>query len=191
MMIDGRKRIPFSCLFLLVTLLALLASCSNGEKVYKIGVSQCSKGRWRDKVNNEMLAAQHLYEQNVKVTIASSDDDTQQQIHQIDSLAKSGIDLLVVAPNEAAPVAEAIARVKAMGIPVICFDRKTETEDYTAFIGGNNVEAGKAIAVNAIDVAHTLMTNGHKPFVLEVTAAMSSSPARERHQGFEQTMKGH
>ncbi|MBQ6227107.1 MAG: substrate-binding domain-containing protein [Prevotella sp.] len=191
MVIERRIRILFYCLFLLAALAAMLASCSNGEKVYKIGVSQCSKGRWRDKVNNEMLAAQHLYEQNVKVSIASSDDDTQQQINQIDSLVDSGIDLLVVAPNEAAPIAKAIARVKEKGIPVICFDRKIETDDYTAFIGGNNVEAGKAVAVNAIDVAHSLMAGGHKPFVLEVTAAMSSTPARERHQGFEQTMKGH
>ena len=104
MVIERRIRILFYCLFLLTALAAMLASCSNGEKVYKIGVSQCSKGRWRDKVNNEMLAAQHLYEQNVKVIIASSDDDTQQQINQIDSLVQSGIDLLVVAPNEAAPV---------------------------------------------------------------------------------------
>lgn len=191
MVIERRIRILFYCLFLLAALAAMLASCSNGEKVYKIGVSQCSKGRWRDKVNNEMLAAQHLYEQNVKVSIASSDDDTQQQINQIDSLVDSGIDLLVVAPNEAAPIAKAIVRVKEKGIPVICFDRKIETDDYTAFIGGNNVEAGKAVAVNAIDVAHSLMAGGHKPFVLEVTAAMSSTPARERHQGFEQTMKGH
>ena len=191
MVIGCIKRIIFPNFFLLAALMALLTSCSNGEKVYKIGVSQCSKGRWRDKVNNEMLAAQHLYEQNVKVSIASSDDDTQQQINQIDSLVNSGIDLLVVAPNEAAPIAEAIAKVKAKGIPVICFDRKTETDDYTAFIGGNNVEAGKAVAVNAIDVAHSLTAGGHKPLVLEVTAAMSSTPARERHQGFEQTMKGH
>ena len=66
MMMGGLKRIPF--IFFLVALTVLFVSCSNGEKVYKIGVSQCSKGRWRDKVNNEMLAAQHLYEQNVKET---------------------------------------------------------------------------------------------------------------------------
>ena len=62
---------------ILIIALALLTSCSEREKIYKIGVSQCSGGLWRDKVNNEMLAAQHLYEQDVKVTIVCAFDNTQ------------------------------------------------------------------------------------------------------------------
>jgi len=154
-------------------------------------VSQCSGGQWREKVNQEMLAAQHLYEQNVKVTIANADDDTQRQIRQIDSLVASGIDLLVVAPNEAGPIAEAITRVMEQGIPVICFDRKVASDNYTAFIGGSNVEAGRAIGVNAVDVARGLLAGGHKPLILEVTASMSSTPAQERHQGFAGVVEGH
>ena len=59
------------CLLLFV---AALASCTQSEKSYKIGVSQCSSGRWREKVNSEMLAAQHLYEHDVKVSIADTFD---------------------------------------------------------------------------------------------------------------------
>lgn len=110
-------------LIILVAIVAL-SSCSGGEKGYKIGVSQCSGGRWREKVNSEMLAAQHLYDHPVSISIASSGDDTQLQIRQIDSLANSGIDLLVVAPNDGRAVSAAIDRVMARGIPVICFDRK-------------------------------------------------------------------
>ena len=86
-------------LFLFLVVLTL-AACSENDKVYKIGVAQCSKGRWREKVNQEMLAAQHLYEHHVKVSIANSFDDSEWQARQIDSLAQTGIDLLVVAPNE-------------------------------------------------------------------------------------------
>lgn len=170
--------------------LLLLASCAD-EKTYKIGVSQCASGRWREKVNQEMLAAQHLYDQDVKVTIVSADDNSAQQVRQIDSLAASGIDLLVVAPNEEAPVAAAIERVKRAGIPVICFDRRVADNCYTAFIGGSNVEAGHAVGVNAADVARGMATDGSRPLVLEVTALMSSSPAKERHEGFAEAMKGH
>ena len=77
----------------------LLASCTE-EKVYKIAVAQCSKGPWREKVNQEMLAAQHLYEHDVKVSIANSVDDPELQAHLIDSLAQTDIDLMVVAPYE-------------------------------------------------------------------------------------------
>ena len=91
-------------IYLIIFSGVLLSACSQSERTYRIAVSQCSGGQWREKVNQEMLAAQHLYEQNVKVTIANADDDTQRQIRQIDSLVASGIDLLVVAPNEAGPI---------------------------------------------------------------------------------------
>jgi len=172
-------------------MLAVMLSACADHAIYKIGVSQCASGRWRDKVNNEMLAAQHLYEHDVKVSIATSMDNTEMQIRQIDSLAESGIDLLVVAPNEAGPIAAAVKRVMGKGIPVICFDRKIETDDYTAFIGGSNVEAGRAIGINAVDIARGLQAGGHRPFIFEVTAALSNTPARERHQGFAEVVEQH
>ena len=59
---------------LYILIVMFLVSCTE-DKVYKIGVAQCSKGPWREKVNQEMLAAQHLYEHDVKVSIANSVDD--------------------------------------------------------------------------------------------------------------------
>lgn len=185
------KKSLVSLIIVFLTGYLTLVSCGEQKDTYKIGVSQCSKGRWRDKVNSEMLAAQHLYEQSAKVIIAHSYDDTEKQIKQIDSLAASGIDLLVVAPNESAPISAAISRVREKGIPVIYFDRKAENEDYTAFIGGNNVEAGQQVGSYALSLARKLSAAGRKPHILEVTASMSSSPAKERHQGFSQAMEGH
>ena len=97
-------------LLYMLSLVLLLASCTE-KKVYKIGVAQCSKGPWREKVNREMLAAQHLYEHDVKVSIASSVDDPELQAHLIDSLAQTDIDLMVVAPYEDIQIInDAIAR---------------------------------------------------------------------------------
>ena len=169
----------------------VLTACSESEKTYKIAVSQCGSGRWRDKVNSEMLAAQHLYEQSVKVSIVEAHDDTELQIRQIDSLANTDIDLLVVAPNEAAPISEAIAKVRKKNIPVIYFDRKAKTDDYTAFIGGNNIETGKAMANYTLSLVENILIIGRKPKVVEITGAMTSSPAQERHEGFLTIMKGH
>lgn len=169
----------------LIAVALLLASCS-AEKTYKIGVSQCASGQWREKVNQEMMAAQHLYDEDAEVSIVCAYDDTQRQIRQIDSLADSGIDLLVVAPNEVSPVSEAIARTRAKGIPVVYFDRKAETDDYTAFIGGNNVWAGQCVADYALAQARQMEKS--KPLVMEITATMSTSPARERHEGFAQVL---
>jgi len=166
-----------------IGIISALLSCTS-EKAYRIGVAQCGGGQWREKVNQEMLAAQHLYDEDVEVSIACAYDDTEHQIRQIDSLADSGIDLLVVAPTEAAPIADAIRRVRQRGIPVIYFDRKAATDDYTAFIGGSNVEAGKVMGGFALQEAARLATSGHRPTVMEITGAMSTSPAQERHEGF-------
>ena len=166
----------------IIIVAALLASCST-EKTYKIGVSQCGPGQWREKVNSEMLAAQHLYEQTAQISIACAYDNTERQIQQIDSLVKNGIDLLVVAPNESNELDDIITKVQAKGIPVIYFDRKAATNDYTAFIGGSNVEAGKTMGEYAASL-------GSK-FVMEITGAMSTSPAQERHDGFSHAMAEH
>ncbi len=175
----------------MILLAALFVSCSDGGETYTIAVSQCGTGRWRDKVNREMIAAQHLYEQNVLVEIIDAYDDTQRQILQIDSLANTDIDLLVVAPNESDPFGDAIGRVRQKGIPVIYFDRKAATDDYTSFIGGDNVDAGLTMGHFAAVLSDTLSINGRRPVVLEVTGAISTSPAQERHKGFETAMKSH
>ena len=174
-------------LYLIVA--TLLASCTEA-KVYKIGVAQCSKGPWREKVNQEMLAAQHLYEHDVKVSIANSVDDPELQAHLIDSLAQTDIDLMVVAPYEDITIInDAIARVLKAGIPVVSFDRKTSA-DYTAFIGGNNVEAGYIVGQYIASIVRSRnVPKGRKPLVVEITGLLSSTPALERHRGFESAMK--
>lgn len=134
-------------LFLSLTaLLVFLPSCSRQSSYkYKIGVSQCVGGPWRDKVNNEMLSAQHLYDTDVKVSIANADNNTAVQRRQIDSLIQSGVDLLIISPNEYKPLSPCVEKAKRQGIPVILFERKTSSNDYTAYIGGDNTEAGRAI----------------------------------------------
>jgi ABC-type sugar transport system substrate-binding protein/AraC-like DNA-binding protein len=175
------KTVGRTLLYLLVAV-TLLTAC-NDERVYRIGVSQCGAGQWREKVNNEMLAAQHLYDETAQVIIACAYDDTERQIRQIDSLVSSGIDLLVVAPNETNQLADVIANVRKKGIPVIYFDRKATTDDYTAFIGGSNVEAGRTMGEYALSLGGG--------FVMEITGAMSTSPAQERHEGFSKVMVAH
>ena len=68
----------------------------------------------------EVLSAQHLYNNVVTVDIANADDYTGRQVNQIDSFIASGVDILVVAPNDYKALAPAIERASKQGIPV-CF----------------------------------------------------------------------
>uniref|UniRef100_UPI00402966F2 hybrid sensor histidine kinase/response regulator transcription factor n=1 Tax=Prevotella sp. TaxID=59823 RepID=UPI00402966F2 len=170
----------------------LITGCTpRASYKYKIGVSQCVGGRWRDKVNNEMLSAQHLYDTDVKVCITNADNNTDRQRQQVDSLINAGVDLLVISPNEYKPLSPCVERAKKRGIPVILFERKTSSNDYTAYIGGDNVEAGRAIGTYAARLCRDSIHVGRRPVVLEITGKLVMSPDRERYQGFSCVMKKH
>lgn len=175
----------------LMTLLLITGCMPHASYKYKIGVSQCVGGRWRDKVNNEMLSAQHLYDTDVKVCIINADNNTDRQRQQIDSLINAGVDLLVISPNEYKPLSPCVERAKKRGIPVILFERKTSSNDYTAYIGGDNMEAGRAIGIYAVHLCRDSIHISRRPVVLEITGQLVMSPDRERYQGFSNVMRQH
>lgn len=172
----GKKHI----ILYVVLLLLVFVSCSDRRTV--IGVSQCSDDLWRQKVNREIKIGQYQYK-NVDVVFASADNNGQRQARQIDSLVKTKVDLLVVAPSDVKTVAPAIERAYRAGIPVILYDRMIESTHYTAYIGTDNVAIGKEVADY---LAHQLQGRGT---VVEITGERGSTPVADRHRGFMQGMK--
>ena len=175
-------------LFILFATLVALSGCTNHYK-YKIGVSQCVGGRWREKANVEMLSAQHLYDNDVKVIIKNADNNNERQCLQIDSLVDEGVDLLVVSPNDYHALNGSLQRAREKNIPIVFFDRTTALKDYTAYIGGDNVEAGRKMAEYAAMLCRdSVKTDGRRPIVLEMTGPLAISPAAQRHAGFSEVI---
>ena len=166
----------------IIILLAIISSCSTGEKKYRIGVSQCSDDIWRDKQNTELKMAAYFHD-NVDLKFAAAYDSDQRQIQQIDSLVNEGIDLLIVAPNQIATISPAIDRTFEKGIPVIVFERKTNSRKYTAYMGADNYEMGKLMGEY---IATRLQGKGK---LMEVMGLKGSSPSIERHNGFRDALK--
>ena len=187
--INRYKLLPLSVSVCICLISTLLFSCSKDEAKYHIGFSQCVGGAWREKVNMEMLSAQHLYNNVVDVDIKNADNISERQVAQIDSFVNAGVDILVVAPNDYRSVAPAIVRARKHGIPVVLFDRKADTKDYTAFIGGDNVAAGRTMANYALSLISG-SRQGQVGTILELTGGRASSPALDRHRGFMSVMKG-
>ena len=166
--------------YLLLTLLSLFglaASCTRHEPRFRIGVSQCSDDEWRHQMNNEMLREALFYDE-VEIDIRTVKDDNARQIEDIRNFIEEGVDLLVIAPNEAAPITPVVEEAYDRGIPVIVFDRKILSDKYTAYIGADNYELGKAIGHY---VANLLHGQGN---VVEISGLTGSTPAMDRHQGF-------
>ena len=162
----------------LLLLCLIISSCTADKKKYVIGVSQCSEDNWRDKLNGEMLQSLYYYD-NVELKIVSAYDNDRRQIAQIDSLVDSGIDLLVVSPNQMNTVTDVIDRAYDKGIPVILFDRKTDSGKYTAFIGGDNYEVGRVMGNYVASLFGE--TGGN---IVEIQGLKGSSPTIDRHRGF-------
>ncbi len=169
-------------LLVLLLFCALAASCGGPKKKIVIGVSQCSEDIWRDKLNTEMRIGTFLYD-NVELRLASANDDDKRQIEQINAFVDEGVDLLVVAPNQINTISSAIDNAYDKGIPVIEFDRKTDTEKYTAFIGADNYFIGRTMAHF---IAAKMNGRGN---VVELEGLRGSSPSIDRHRGFADEME--
>ena len=182
------KTKTYNTLFILLATLILATGCTSNYK-YKIGVSQCVGGRWREKANIEMLSAQHLYDTDVKVIIKNADNSNERQCLQIDSLINEGVDLLVVSPNDYHALNGSLQRAREKNIPIVFFDRTTAMKDYTAYIGGDNIEAGRKMAEYAAMLCRdSVKTEGRQPIVLEMTGPLEISPAAQRHKGFSEAI---
>ena len=165
-------------LFLLGLMLSgLLVSCSPDAPRYTIGVSQCSDDTWRHKMNDE-VQREALFYGGVKVETRTAHDDSRRQIEDIRYFIRQKVDLLIVAANEGMALTPVVEEAFDKGIPVIMVDRRILSDKYTAYIGADNYELGKAVGNY---IAHRLKGRGK---VVELSGLVGSTPAIERHQGF-------
>ncbi len=162
-----------------IALLAMTLSCrqETPPKKYRIGFSQCCNDPWREVMNAEMLRELAIHPE-LDFDIRVSDNDSKKQIEQIRALLSSGIDILLVSPNESKPLTPVIEEAYKAGMPVILIDRKTESQLYTAYIGADNYEIGKTAGVY---IANQINRQGK---VIEILLPLTISPGAERNRGF-------
>ena len=169
-------------LIIYVAIIVLLTGCAQQPRKYVIGVSQCSEDTWRDKLNDELKMGEYLNDSLI-VKLASSNDDNVLQNKQVNQFIDEGVDLLIVSPNQLSAISKAVERAYDKGIPVILYDRKTNSDKYTAFIGCDNYMIGKSMGTF---IAQQLQGKGR---IVEIRGLEGSSPALERHRGFMDAIK--
>ena len=169
-------------LIIYVAIIVLLTGCAQQPRKYVIGVSQCSEDTWRDKLNDELKMGEYLNDSLI-VKLASSNDDNVLQNKQVNQFIDEGVDLLIVSPNQLSAISKSVERAYDKGIPVILYDRKTNSDKYTAFIGCDNYTIGKSMGTF---IAQQLQGKGR---IVEISGLEGSSPALERHRGFMDAIK--
>lgn len=169
-------------LIIYVAIIVLLTGCAQKPRKFVIGVSQCSEDIWRDKLNDELKIGEYLNDSLI-VKLASSNDDNVLQNKQVNQFIDEGVDLLIVSPNQLSAISKSVERAYDKGIPVILYDRKTNSDKYTAFIGCDNYTIGKSMGTF---IAQQLQGKGR---IVEISGLEGSSPALERHRGFMDAIK--
>lgn len=169
-------------LIIYVAIIVLLTGCAQKPRKFVIGVSQCSEDIWRDKLNDELKMGEYLNDSLI-VKLASSNDDNVLQNKQVNQFIDEGVDLLIVSPNQLSAISKSVERAYDKGIPVILYDRKTNSDKYTAFIGCDNYTIGKSMGTF---IAQQLQGKGR---IVEISGSEGSSPALERHRGFMDAIK--
>lgn len=165
--------------YLIVFLPFLLFSCLSEEKTkYTIGFSQClTSDSWR-KDMQAGLERELSFHPEVRLITKDAKAINQLQIRQIQEFIDQKVDLLIVSPNESAFITPVIEKAYRSGIPVIVLDRRTLSNNYTAFVGANNILVGKNGGVYA-----KILLKGHGN-ILEVGGAQNITPFFDRHIGF-------
>ena len=162
---------------ILLSLMFVACDENNDNHAYRIGVSQCSGGFWREKQNNEMRR-ELLLQEGATMELLCANDDNEKQMADIQHFIDEQVDILVVSPNDTNALTATIEKAYHAGIPVLLFDRTIHSDQYTAFVGGDNYEVGRQMAAYII----THLPKGGK--VIEIMGYMKTSPAWQRHRGF-------
>lgn len=172
------QRIRFTIVPIVLVAL-LLIGCQGRQPQYRVGVSQCLDDAWRQTMNEEM-ARELLFHPDITLETRIAHGSNELQCAQIDSFIAEQIDLLVVSPNVAVAVQPAVSRAYRAGIPVIVADRRVEGDEWTAFIGGDNLQVGHLLGERLCQIARE---QGRTIHVFEIVGLPGSTPASLRHTG--------
>lgn len=115
----------------------------------------------------------------------------EKQIDAIRSFISYRVDVISFAPIVEDGWDTVLTEAKAAGIPVILVDRLITTEDeslYACFVGADFIKEGRSAGEFLIKKADVM--GAEHLNIVEITGTEDSTPQRQRHQGFHDTIAG-
>lgn len=181
----------FRFVIVLATVLGLLVGCGKqaaenkaAGKQFVIGFSQCNLGEpWRRQMNDDVEAAAKKHP-GIRLIEKDAQNNTGVQQDQMKEFVNLGVDLIIISPKESRPLTKPVADAMTAGIPVIVLDRAIEGDNYTCFIGGDNVKIGEEAGKYMVQLL------GGKGNIVELRGLTTSIPEGDRHNGFMKGIEG-
>jgi ribose transport system substrate-binding protein len=172
--------LAFACLAV-----SLLSGCAKPNYKYLVVFSQCNNAEpYRSAQNAELkrLCAQNP---DIKLVEMDAQQDSVKQIAQIETAIRLKPQLLIVAPNESAPLTDVMGRAMRAGIAVICLERNISQPNYTSWINADNRAIGALLGGFVVDYLKKKNGGEVKGKIVELAGLKGNAPEIERKEGAE------
>jgi ABC-type sugar transport system substrate-binding protein len=113
------------------------------DDVIVIGMSIDTTGQaWRAGLVRDVTeeAARHP---NVELVVTDAQGSGTRQINDIEDLMTLEVDVIMISPHEGGMLAPIVAEAYQSGIPVLVLDREIPGDQFTSFIGADNLSIGE------------------------------------------------
>ncbi len=144
---------------------------NDGHDIVGISMPSQSLERWN---RDGHFLKQQFENSGYEVILTFADDLIDKQIHQIESMIKKHVDIILISAIDASSLTRVLEQAKAANVAVICYDRlilKSDVVDY--YVSFDNYRVGQLqgeYIVDALDLAHA----GDKTYHIEITSGDSA-----------------
>jgi ribose transport system substrate-binding protein len=132
-------------------------------------------------MNSQIANAAKQYPE-FEVVFQDAAQDNAKQVSDVENLLTQGIDLLIISPNEAAPLNDIVKQAWDACVPVIVLDRNLVDPNYSMFIGADNVAIGRGAGQYAAKWCKE--NNRTECKIAEIRGLEGAPPAKDRGDGF-------
>jgi D-xylose transport system substrate-binding protein len=92
----------------------------------------------------------HCAKLDVDCEVTVADNKADKQANDVDNLLTQGVNVLVIAPHDATQAASMVEKAKALGVPVISYDRLINSDKLDVYISHQVPVIGRKIAEYAL-----------------------------------------
>lgn len=128
------------------------AKSADPSKKPKIGFSMATVKEERWQRDRDAFEA-HCKKIDVTCVITVADNNADRQANDVDNLLTQGVDVLVIAPQNAIQAASLVDKAKAQNVPVISYDRLIDSDKIDLYISHQVPVIGRKIAEYALEHA--------------------------------------
>lgn len=177
-------------IFITILSIVLLTACSlekpgkNNEKSNSSGVEEVTIGFAVSTLNNPFFVnlrdgvEEAADKKEFKTVITDAQDDSSQQVNDIEDLIQQDVDVLLVNPTDDVGVVAGIEAANDAGIPVVTVDREAEEGKVEAHVESDNVLGGEMAGEYIVD---KLDKEGN---IIELEGIAGVLGTRQRGEGF-------